>query len=243
MAMAAALDPVVFARQAGVEPDGWQAGLLRSDDRRILLNASRQSGKSTTAAIMAAHRAAFRPESLVLLVSTSLRQSGELFRTTASLYARSGQPAPVEESLLRLTLTNGSRIISLPGSEQTIRGYAGVDLIVIDEAARVEDPLFHAVVPMLATTNGRLIAMSTPFGKRGWWAAAWYGSGDWRREHVSAYDVPRISREWLEEQRREMPERWFSQEFLGEFADAKSAVFREADIEAMFSDDIEAWTF
>ena len=55
-------------------------------------------------------------------------------------------------------LANGSRIIALPGTEKTIRGYAAADLVVIDEAARVEDDLLTAVRPMLAAAV--LVTMS-----------------------------------------------------------------------------------
>ena len=67
-----ALDPVAFAREAlSFIPDPWQAQALRWSGKRLLLNCSRQSGKSTTAAILALHRALFYPASLVLLVSPS----------------------------------------------------------------------------------------------------------------------------------------------------------------------------
>ena len=62
----------------------------------------------------------------------------------------------------------GSRIISLPGDEKNIRGYSGVTLLVIYEAARVSDVLYRSVRPMLAVSKGRLVCLSTPFGKRGW---------------------------------------------------------------------------
>ena len=75
-----ALDPVVFSRYIGIEPDPWQADVLRYEGKRLLLNCSRQSGKSTTTATKALHTAIYRPKSLVLLVSPSLRQSSELFR-------------------------------------------------------------------------------------------------------------------------------------------------------------------
>jgi hypothetical protein len=52
--------------------------------------------------------------------------------------------------LTKLELANGSRILSLPGSERTVRGYAAADLVVIDEATRVDDELISAVRPMLA---------------------------------------------------------------------------------------------
>ena len=56
-----------------------------------------------------------------------------------------------------------------------MRGYAAADLVIIDEAARVEDDLISAFRPMLATSNGRLIALTTPAGKRGWFFDAWHG--------------------------------------------------------------------
>ena len=46
-------DPVAFARRLGFDPDPWQAEMLRSDASRVLLNCSRQSGKSTTTAVLA----------------------------------------------------------------------------------------------------------------------------------------------------------------------------------------------
>jgi hypothetical protein len=70
-------------------------------------------------------------------------------------------------------LTNGSRIVSLPAGEETIRGFSAVSLLVIDEAARVSDDLYFAVRPMLATSGGSLVALSTPLGQRGFFFEAW----------------------------------------------------------------------
>src|SRR5829696_6545259 len=156
-----ALDPVLLARDAGLEPDPWQADLLRTMPRRALLLCSRQSGKSTVTSLMALWKAIYEPNALVLLVSPSQRQSGELFRTTMNFHARlQGAPTLSAESALRAELSNGTRIVSLPGTEKTIRGFAGANLVVIDEAARVEDELLAAVRPMLATSNGHLIALT-----------------------------------------------------------------------------------
>jgi hypothetical protein len=99
-------------------------------------------------------------------------------------------------------MENSSRILALPGTEKTIRGYAKADLVVIDEAARVEDELLAAVRPMLATSEGggRLIALTTPAGKRGWFFEAWTGTEPWTRVCVTAEDCPRISKEFLAEE-------------------------------------------
>ena len=96
-----------------------------------------------------------RPGHFLLLLSPSLRQSQELFKKVQDACRGLDNPAPLlAESALRLELANGSRIISLPGTEGTVRGYSGVDLLIIDEAARVVDDLYYAVTPMLAVSQG-----------------------------------------------------------------------------------------
>jgi hypothetical protein len=69
-----ALDHVAFAEKLGIAPDPWQRDLLRSSSDRILLNCSRQSGKSTMTAVMALHRALYHPDSLILCLAPALRQ-------------------------------------------------------------------------------------------------------------------------------------------------------------------------
>src|SRR5262249_29494890 len=152
----------------------------------ILLNCSRQAGKSRTVSALALHTALCRPGSLVLLLSASLRQSGELFRKVLEGYQAVGRPVPAEaDSQTQLELRNKSRIISLPGREGTIRSFGGVNLLVIDEAARVPDDLYRSVRPMLAVSQGRLVCLSTPFGKRGFFWHEWTEGGDaWQRVYI-----------------------------------------------------------
>jgi len=243
--LAMALDPVVFAKRAGMVPDRWQATVLRSRHRRILLNCSRQSGKSSTTAIVALHEATYAPGSLILLLSPGLRQSAELFRKVADAYEVIGETVPsIAETTQKLELANGSRIVSLPGSERTIRGLSAVSLLVIDEASRVPDDLYASVRPMLAVSNGRLIAMSTPWGKRGWFSDAWHDGGDaWQRVKITAEACPRISSAFLEEERRALGDWMYRQEYACDFVDASSSAFRSADIEAATSGEVvETWS-
>ena len=93
----AALDPVVFAEERlGFHPDPWQAQAMRSASNQLQLNCCRQSGKSTTTAVIALHTAVYQPGSLTLLVSPSLRQSRELFGKVTA-FMRMLEPAPVLE--------------------------------------------------------------------------------------------------------------------------------------------------
>jgi hypothetical protein len=239
--LAMALDPALLFRSSGMEPDPWQADLLRGNAPQVLLLCTRQAGKSTAAACIAVHSAVYRPPALVLLLSPSLRQSSELFRKVMALFNALGRGAvpASRESALRLELTNGSRIVSLPGTENTVRGYSGVSLLIVDEAARVPDELYLAVRPMLAVSRGRLICMTTPFGKRGFFFEAWAADDPaWQRVMVTAHDCPRVSREFLERERAAVGDWWFSQEYLCEFRETTDQVFRFDEVMAALSEDV-----
>jgi hypothetical protein len=111
--LARALDPVLLAEAAGLQPDPWQRDVLRSAAPRVWLNCTRQAGKSTMTALLALHTAIYQPGSLVLLLSRAQRQSQELFRKCLVVYHAAGQAAdPDAETLLRLELANGRRVLA-----------------------------------------------------------------------------------------------------------------------------------
>src|SRR6202011_2321709 len=116
--LALALDPAQILRARDLQPDAWQRTFLLGSSRQVLLNCSRQSGKSTTVAALALHTALFNPGSLVLLLLPSLRQSAELYRKIVHFYKATKRPfAAVSQSRTQLELANRSRIVSLPGKE------------------------------------------------------------------------------------------------------------------------------
>jgi hypothetical protein len=236
-----ALDRVSFAEQLGIAPDPWQRDLLQSTANRTLLNCSRQSGKSTMSAVLALHRALYHPNSLILCLAPALRQSQELFGKVAGFYRRLDRPsfaAPHAERRLSLELENGSRIITLPGSERTIRGFSGASLLLVDEAARVEDGLYYAVRPMLAVSGGALIMLSTPYGKRGIFHQEWTEGVGWQRYEVPASEVERIPGAFLEEERRALPAWVYRQEYECSFEETEDQVFSHEDVQGAISDEV-----
>lgn len=237
-----ALDPACFAREAlGFNPDPWQERALRWSGKRLLLNCCRQSGKSATVSILGLHQAEFYPGSLVLLVSPSLRQSSELFRKVSDHLERLDvPPRKIEDNRLSATFANGSRIVSLPSTESTIRGFSGAALIIEDEAARVPDELYIAIRPMLAVSGGRLILLSTPFGKRGHFFKEYTeGSSEWERIRIPATDCPRISEDFLREEKTSLGDWWFRQEYMCEFSETVDQVFSYAMVMDSISDEIK----
>src|SRR5438270_3881255 len=205
---------VQVMRKLGLEPDPWQVEVLEAGHSRLLLNCCRQAGKSTVVALLGLVEALFVPATKVLLVSRSLRQSAELFRIVTDFHRRLGSPLRERQTAEELRLSNLSRVVCLPGQEETIRGFSRVSLLIIDEAARVPDDLYRAARPMLAVSRGRLVCLSTPYGRRGFFHDAWANGGeDWQRVEVPAEKVPRISAAFLAEERRAMGESWFRREY------------------------------
>lgn len=235
-------NPVLMAERIGIEPDPWQADVLKSDAHQMMLLCSRQSGKSTVSSVLGLHKALYTDNSLTLLASPSLRQSQELFRKIKDGLnpLRSTAPGLSAESALRLEFSNGSRIVALPGSEATIRGYSGVDLLIVDEATRVPDELYQAVRPMLAVSGGRIVLLSTPFGKRGFFFHEWAESLDaWLRIKITADKCPRIDREWLARERNLIGDWWYRQEYMCEFVETTDSVFSYDDIARAISPDVK----
>ena len=237
---AQALDPVQFARRSlGLKPDELQSRALRSDNKRIMFNCCRQWGKSTIASVKVLHRAVFRPNQMILVISRSMRQSGELFRKIITCRRLVDWiPEDVEETKTTLTLHNHSRIVSLPGTEETVVGFSAVDLCVEDEASRVADDLYFAVRPMLAVSNGALMLMSTPRGKRGHFWREWTEGVGWDKYEIKAADCTRISAAFLEGERASMLPRWYRQEYECSFEELEGAVFEADMIEGAFSHDV-----
>jgi hypothetical protein len=191
-------------------------------------------------AVTALHRALYHPGSLVLCLAPALRQSQELFGKIASFYRDLGRPvAPQGERKLSLELENDSRIITLPGSEKTIRGFSGAALLLVDEASRVDDGLYYAIRPMLAVSGGSLMMLSTPFGKRGVFYEEWTGSHAWERYEVPASECPRIPPEFLEEERATLPSWVYRQEYECSFEETEDQVFTTEMVERAVTSEVK----
>jgi len=238
-------DAVAFARtRLGIEPDAKQAEVLLSQAKRGILNCTRQWGKSTIAAAKAVHRAYTRPKSLVLVASPSHRQSGEFVRKAAEMVSILRIPVRGDgDNDVSLAFPNGSRIVGLPGIEGTVRGFSAVSMLLIDEASRVEDSMYRALKPMLAVGNGDLWLLSTPFRKRGFFYSNWeHGGPDWHRVRVPATECPRISREFLEEDRRQQKGD-FQMEYMCEFMEDGLSVFNRDLVEQALDGSVQPLKF
>jgi len=239
-----ATDAAVFAEEVlGIVPDEWQRKVLQYQHKRLILNCARQSGKSLIASLKALHVALFVPDSLVLILAPSIRQSSETFRNVTSMSAKiSPPPRKMEDNRLSVTYANGSRIVSLPAKEERVRGYSGVDLIIEDESSRVPDSLYFSCRPMLAVSKGSLILLSTPFGRRGHFFDIWSGdSPEWEKVSVTADDIDRIDEDFLKEELDNLGKLWYLQEYYCQFVATTGQVIAQDLIERALTDDIPAF--
>jgi hypothetical protein len=232
-----------FATHLGFTPDPAQAHLLSTKAQRVIVNCARQWGKSTVTALRAAYHALHNPGTLTLVAAPSWRQSTEFLRKVRSFLSRltfrlRGDGAN-RHSLL---LPNQSRIIAIPSSEATTRGFSGVSLLIIDEAARASEDLFDALRPSLATTDGDIWLLSTPNGKRGFFFKIWHAGGAaWERHMVKAQDNPRISKAFLEREKQLIDEEKFLEEYGCEFVQGAAYLFSLDVLEKAVSDKYHAW--
>ena len=225
----------------GLPVDELQERVLRTTNKRGILNCSRQWGKSTITAAKAIHQAYTEAESLTVVVSPSGRQSGEFLRKATGFARKLGiRPKGDGDNEISLELPNRSRIVGLPGTEPTVRGFSAVSLLLVDEASRVSDELYLAIRPMLAVSDGTLWLMSTPLGKQGFFYETWaHGGPEWERFRAPATECSRIRKAYLEEERATMGERWFRREYLCEFDDTLSGVFARELVESAITDEIK----
>lgn len=230
--------PDVWAHEV-IEPamdirlDAWQVDFLKDRSKTILLNCHRQSGKSFMTALKTLHTILFKDGSLVVLFSPTQKQSNELFRKIRNLI----HMIPGYERMLRidnitsLELSNGSRVESLPATNWTVRGYTA-DLVVIDEAAGVDDRLYAAVSPMVLERDGQFVQMSTPHGKIGrFWDD--YNRDHWKKYEIKASENPRMRHprylDSLSRQREELGTRIYEQEYECKFlGDQEGSIFKRA---------------
>lgn len=247
-------DPVRFARERlQFDPDEKQQLALRTRKDRVVLLWARQRGKSDVVALRGLHRARFFPGSMVLIVSASEDQALEVMRkVNAHRRKMDLEGKPLEDNKGSLELPNRSRIIALPASVGTIRGYSAVDLLIEDEAGEVPDDLHETIKPMLQVSKGTMFLMGTPKGPKGHFANTWRLGGDeWEKIKSTAWENPRVSKKALERERKHCEKLgkalWFQQEYECAFiATGAGLVYpfdRELNVCPTMRTDVGGWQF
>jgi hypothetical protein len=165
----------------------WQGKLLDSHTRRKSVNGSRQSGKSTIVSSIPCHTAKYVPGSLSIVLAPTERQAQEdIIKVKDFISADKAYPELTRESQDGIELANGSRIIVIPATERSARGYSKPRVIVMDEASRILDVVYKSGIRPMLTDNPEceMFSISTPNGKQGFFYEAHTGRGRWERYEI-----------------------------------------------------------
>jgi len=232
----------------GIQLDQWQKEFIDTRAKRRAIAGARQCGKSMAVAIMAVHRMLTRADCQVIVLAKSERQSGLLVEKCRWILRKLGCEfgRDATNSVSIRLLANGSKMIGLPCSKNTIRGFTA-DLLILDEAAYVPDTVYMAARPMLASTDGDLVIMSTANEPVGFFwetmtrvvSAAVATVRDWFRMTVRARDVTRFSRDFLEDERRTLGAAVYAREYECVFEDSGTGVFQRSIVEAALTDEVK----
>ena len=224
-------------------PFPYQSRLLCDGSKRIVVCMGRQTGKTTITAAKAIWFAYVHPGTTTLIVSPSLRQSIILFdRILSFIYSNKILFASVKRKTRTIIqLDNGSQIIALPCSAHRLRGHTAHNLIV-DEAAFLPDEIITQILfPMLATTGGNLVLLSTPWGRENVFYRA-FSDPSYSVHHVKSSECPLISREFLEEQRQNMTSMAYDMEYNAFFVEPASSYFTQELIKGCINPEMELET-
>ena len=210
--------------------DKWQEDVLNTRGN-IVLCSGRQVGKSTVISIKGGEYAVTHANKTVLIIASVERQALLLFEKVLSYIhdnhkslIKKGKDRPTKHTL---RLTNGSIIHCLPTglSGYGIRGYT-IDQLYADEAHFIPEDVWQAVTPMLATTGGDIILLSTPHGRTGYFYRC-FSDPSFTSFHISSEDCDRIPKEFLDLEKERMTKLQYAQEYLGEFIDKLQQFFPE----------------
>jgi len=133
--------------------------------------------------------------------------------------------------------------VPLPGREGTTRGFSAVSMLIVEEAARVPDEVYLALLPSLAVCDGDVILLSTPRRRRGFFyreAVEGMGEADTLVHTGPVTECSRISERYLAKQRAR-GDAYFRQEFLCEFVETGKFLLDEATVKKMKNSEERAW--
>lgn len=220
-----------------IKLDEWQKDFLKTKGDKILCT-GRQVGKSVICSIDAGEYAINNYNKIILMIAPTERQAFALFDKTlnylADNYKTTIMKGKNRPTLSRIKLKNKTIIYCLP------TGLAGlgirfltVDRLYADEASRIPENVWAAVTPMLLTTGGDTILLSTPAGPEGYFAdvvenreSAFNSFTRFTKGSEEVIRAREISESWTEQQRDKALDylereklRWskriYAQEYLG----------------------------
>lgn len=220
----------------GFSPYPWQRAVINlavGDDARgrvICCKSRRQCGKSIMMENILLWYACNKQNSVSALVSPTLPQARKVFKDIVNAVEKTGVIKKKNETLLEITLINGSQIFMRSAEQRdALRGYTVTGILCIDEAVFMTDDILERVLPWVQVHKAPILMVSSPRFKTGFFWR-YYSMAtddanicrvDWNNWDTSAL----LTAEQLEMYKRMLPKAQFTSEYMGEFLDDEGIVF------------------
>lgn len=205
---------------------------LDSDTDYIVVSTGRQVGKSTVGQFVSI--ALTLRESLykVGFFEPTYKQCKEQFNRLRNLL-KDVRDIRFNGSEFAIYMPNGSTIQFVTADNDNCRGMT-FDYIIIDEACFVKGDIFNsAILPTVAISmgenRGKCLLLSTPKEKN--WFYQYFNGGlegvaDTKSFKFTSYEGGLYSKDFLDNARKRVPEAIFKNEYLAEFMDGGSGIFK-----------------
>ena len=208
-------DPVLFCQNVlGVEPDDWQKELMiaiADGERKISVRSAHGVGKSSVASWIMLHTLLTNYDCKVIVTAPT---SSQLFDALFAELSRWIKEMP--QSLQDLVDVKSDRVVlkarpnevsisARTSRRETPEALAGVHstgkvMLVVDEASGVPEEVFESAAGSMSGENVHTILLGNPTRNSGLFYDTHHRlSGSWHTFHISAYDSPRVSKEFIEE--------------------------------------------
>jgi phage terminase large subunit-like protein len=222
-------NPVLFAELfLDFTPFSYQEKLLNDPSQRIIACMGRQTGKTTTIAAKAIHYAYTNEKTTTLIITPSMRQSMIMFDKILNLTHTNEllRTSVTRKTRTIIQLSTASQIIALPCSEHLLRGYTA-NLAICDEASFIPETIITEILfPMLSTTKGTAILLSTPWDKKHFFYKAFLNPA-YSTHKVQSQENPLIPQAFLQEMQQNMTAEAYKREYLAEFTEAAASYFQQ----------------
>lgn len=207
----------------------------KEEVRELVLNFSRQSGKTTLCEILLIETLV-KKKCTCAYISPSFAQGKKVFREIVNLLSQTQLIAKKNSTDLTISLINGSFLQFFTAMNPTaIRGQTISGLLVIDEAAYLPEEtsdgqlLWPMVIqPITKAKKPKIIFVSTPNGKSGIFYEKYLqglNSDTVKTVECNIYEDTTISKEDIDELKATTPPLAWQQEFECKFLDSALTVF------------------
>lgn len=223
----------------------YQAKFLRQavDKKRVAALWCRQTGKSFSVAAYCIYEAVIKSGQQILIVSPTQRQSSELFNKIKNfVHSNPNLNSSADKfTQTEIIFDNGSRIISLPCGDygESIRGFTA-DVLIIEESGYVKDSIVSEVLmPMIASTQGKVIQIGTPKGTNHFYEACYGQESPYLFSHITwreAVEVGQYEEDFIDEQRNNLTNLEFRTEYEAKFIPDEDRYFPQPLIDTQTRD-------